>query len=338
MPTFSVIVPTYNRADLLPRCLDSVLRQTFQDFELIVADDGSTDGTRDVVEDVVARDARVRYAFQDNRGGGDARNLGASVSTGRLITFIDSDDEVAPTWLQRFYEAFGEPDDAIDNCECREGEAPAEPGVGPEDGSTGASPSQTVVAGSSVRGRSSLHVVCCGQRLMDHHGELKKISLPKTQGLFISGSFAMRREAFDAVGGYVPGLPASQHTELKYRLLPLCERSDWRIASIEEPLAIRHLHNGSSIRTNHQAVYESCLYILREHEQFLRVNPRNYANWATLCAMTAVQIKRFTDARVWLRRAVRTCPGNWRNYARLAVVSIPLLRSVAWRKSPNTDL
>ena len=293
MPAFSVIIPTFNRADLLPRCVESVFRQTFGDFEIVVADDGSTDDTRSVVEDFAARDGRIRYVYQENRGAGDARNLGVSVSNGRFIAFIDSDDEVAPTWLQRFHDKLKE---------------------------------------------SDVYVACCGQRLIDHNGELKKRSIPNKQGLFISGSFAIRRAAFEAVGRYAPALPASQHTELKYRLLPLCERNGWRIATIDEPLAIRHLHNGASIRTNYKAVYESCLYILREHEQHLRINPRNYANWATLCAMSAVQLKRFRNARFWLRRAVWTCPGNWRSLARLAVVSTPLLRSVAWRKPPNTDL
>ncbi|MFQ5463953.1 MAG: hypothetical protein ACE5E5_15175, partial [Phycisphaerae bacterium] len=115
-------------------------------------------------------------------------------------------------------------------------------------------------------------------------------------------------------------------------------RNGWRIACIDEPLAIRHLHNGCSIRTNYEAVYESCVYILREHEQYLRTNPVNYANWAKLCAMSAVQTKRFADARAWLRRAARTCPRNWQNYARLAIVWTPLLRSLVWRKPPNTDI
>jgi glycosyltransferase involved in cell wall biosynthesis len=293
MPTFSVIVPTYNRADLLPRCLHSVLAQTFTDFELVVADDGSTDHTRSLAGEFSARDRRVRYVHQENRGGADARNLGVSVSTGKLLAFIDSDDEVAPTWLQRFCEALRQPE---------------------------------------------TYIACCGQQLLNVDGTPRKTSLPTSQGLYISGTFAMRRQAFDAVGGYAAGLPASHHTELKYRLLPLCERNGWKISRISEPLAIRHLHGGPSIRTNYEAVYQSCLYILRKHETVLRSKPRNYANWATLCAMAAVQINQYSEARRWLVRAIRTCPSNVSNYARMGLMYVPGVRSFLFRKLPNTDI
>ena len=301
-----------------------------------MADDGSTDDTRNIVEELATRDRRVRYVYQENRGGGDARNLGASVSSGRYITFIDSDDEVAPTWLKKFNEAFQEPDNVPENRESWEALAASEGGR--EYRLVLPSPSRPKATDSPFQGRWSVHVVCCGQHLIDHQGALARSSLPQHGGLFLSGTFAIRRITFDAIGGYAPALPASQHSELKYRLLPLCERNGWRIASVDEPLAIRHLHNDCSIRKNYEAVYESCLYILREHEQFLRINPRNYANWATLCAMSAVQLRRFTEARIWLARAIRTRPQNWRNYARFAVASTPLLRSVVWRKAPNTDL
>lgn len=69
MPLVSVIIPTYNKADILPSTIESVLSQSFKDFELIIVDDGSTDNTRRVVKDFVKKDNRVIYIHQENSGG-----------------------------------------------------------------------------------------------------------------------------------------------------------------------------------------------------------------------------------------------------------------------------
>lgn len=88
----SVIVPTYNRATELKRCLDSLAKQSFKDFEVIVSDDGSTDNTRGVVQ-AVELSLRARYLYQSNSGlPASARNLGLAVAEGEFIAFLDSDD------------------------------------------------------------------------------------------------------------------------------------------------------------------------------------------------------------------------------------------------------
>ena len=93
-PLVSVIIPTYNRAHCLGRAVDSVLGQTFTDFELIVVDDGSTDGTGELLE---AYGERIRVIRQANRGVSAARNAGILSSRGEWIALLDSDD----TWLPR---------------------------------------------------------------------------------------------------------------------------------------------------------------------------------------------------------------------------------------------
>lgn len=93
IPEVSVIIPTFNRADLLAQAIDSVLSQSYTDFELIVVDDGSTDATQALLS---RYRRRIRYLFQENRGVSAARNLGIKVARGRYICLLDSDD----LWLR----------------------------------------------------------------------------------------------------------------------------------------------------------------------------------------------------------------------------------------------
>ncbi len=94
MSKFSIITPTYNRAKLLPRAIESVLRQDFTDWEMIIVDDGSTDETASVVEKYLKKDGRVKYFRKPNGGVGSARNLGVEKSSGDYLIFLDSDDEL----------------------------------------------------------------------------------------------------------------------------------------------------------------------------------------------------------------------------------------------------
>lgn len=87
MPKVSVIIPTYNRARLIPEAIESVLAQSFRDFEIIVVDDGSTDNTAQVVSGLP-----VKYLRQENQGAPAARNKGLKVAQGEYLTFLDSDD------------------------------------------------------------------------------------------------------------------------------------------------------------------------------------------------------------------------------------------------------
>jgi glycosyltransferase involved in cell wall biosynthesis len=99
-PFFSIVLPTFNRAHLIEQAIRSVLSQTFQDWELLIIDDGSRDNTFDIVRPLVLSDSRIRYHFATNRGLAMARNLGLTISRGQYITFIDSDDEYLPSHLE----------------------------------------------------------------------------------------------------------------------------------------------------------------------------------------------------------------------------------------------
>ncbi len=91
-PFFSVITPTYNRAQFIVSAIESVLAQTFHQFELIIVDDGSMDNTESLVAPFANKDPRVRYIKQENKGRSTARNVGIEAAKGEYICFLDSDD------------------------------------------------------------------------------------------------------------------------------------------------------------------------------------------------------------------------------------------------------
>ena len=99
---FSIVVPSYNRANLIAKTIESVLSQSFKDFELIIVDDGSTDDTAAVVAEFT--DTRIHYHKKENAERGAARNFGSRLAVGRYITFHDSDDLFYPLHLQTAYE------------------------------------------------------------------------------------------------------------------------------------------------------------------------------------------------------------------------------------------
>lgn len=98
----SIIVPVYNVESYLPMCIDSILSQTFKDFELILIDDGSTDESGKICDKYIKKDPRIKVIHQRNQGLSAARNSGIEIAKGDFITFIDSDDKVTNNFLNGF--------------------------------------------------------------------------------------------------------------------------------------------------------------------------------------------------------------------------------------------
>ena len=102
-PLISVILPIYNVETFLPRCVESVMRQTYKNLEIILVDDGSPDGCPQLCDAYAKQDERIRVLHKANGGLSDARNQGALIATGKYITFIDSDDYVKDTYVEYLY-------------------------------------------------------------------------------------------------------------------------------------------------------------------------------------------------------------------------------------------
>lgn len=98
----SVIVPVYNTEKYLHRCVDSILSQTFKDFELLLIDDGSTDKSGEICDEYAQKDERVKVWHKENGGVSSARNIGLDAAKGEWVTFSDSDDKLEEDWLSTF--------------------------------------------------------------------------------------------------------------------------------------------------------------------------------------------------------------------------------------------
>lgn len=104
----SVLVAAYNVEDTLPRCLNSIAAQTYTNIEIVIVDDGSTDGTPAICDEFAARDQRARVIHQENGGLSAVRNVGLAAARGGLVAFADGDDELMPTMLEDLFVAMGD--------------------------------------------------------------------------------------------------------------------------------------------------------------------------------------------------------------------------------------
>jgi len=212
-PAVTVVVPVYNAAKYLPDVLDSLLSQTFQDFEIVAVDDGSTDGSGDILERYAARDPRMRVLRQQNAGSGAARNNALTVARGRYIAQQDADDISAPARLEKQAAYLDEHPD-ISAVYCR-----------------------TVMADENL---NPIHTI-----LTPEDDAAIRRALPR--GNLLSGNFIMRRETLQAVGGYRPAFTYSQDYDLNLRVMEV-----GKIHCTPEGLYIVRRHSGQiSIAKRH---------------------------------------------------------------------------------------
>ncbi|MCL4708220.1 glycosyltransferase family 2 protein [bacterium] len=293
-PVFSIVIPTYNRAKIISRAIQSILNQTFGEFELIIVDDGSTDDSQKVIKQI--NDPRICYIRQENRGVAAARNAGVKSSRGKYIAFLDSDDEVLPEWLSHFVNSFT---------------------------------------------AEKIGVVCVGVKMLNTIEHEETVWLPRNRGpvydnqtcLFLSGAFAVRREIFDAVGGYVEGLAYGENSELGLRLVSYCTNEKLQIASVAKPLVIYHQQplRWAKSEEKFKQRLASAEYMLRQHgERYRKKHPRGYTNHCVIAGVNAARLGMQRQARQFFLSAIRVYPWNWRHYGRLLISLIPRVGRAYW--------
>lgn len=293
-PQFSVVIPTYNRAFTLVRAVESVLRQTYGDYELIVVDDGSSDATPAVMEEF--DDARIQYIRQENRGVSAARNMGAAQTRGQYLTFLDSDDEAMPEWLERFAEAL------------------SQPGVG------------AVFAGYLRQTDGDVQQV-----LPSNLGPLFR----NQKGTLLAGTFALLRAQFMQLGGYVESLVFGENTELVLRLLNQCAPTDWRTVAINAPLIKIYAAPADRSKRHAQAATRlaSIEYVLNTHAESMKVAPEVHGYYLAVAGVCAARDAHFSLARRYFRRAIQVHPANWQHWMRLGLATVPRAGELYWNRA-----
>ena len=103
MDKISIVIPCYNMEELVEKCISSIKNQSYRNFEAIFVDDGSQDRTKEIIEENIKDDERMRYVYKENGGLSSARNFGLEMATGKYICFIDSDDYVENDYLMELY-------------------------------------------------------------------------------------------------------------------------------------------------------------------------------------------------------------------------------------------
>ena len=128
----SLIIPVYNSSAYLEKCLHSLLQQTYQDFEIVIVNDGSTDNSFQVATDYLSSRDYVQLVSQDNRGVSSARNLGISKATGDWLSFVDSDDYISPDYVDTLLHHINDVDFVVSGCSFLMGHKISEEAIPPD--------------------------------------------------------------------------------------------------------------------------------------------------------------------------------------------------------------
>ncbi len=291
-PFFSVVVPTFNRSALLPRVVQSVLDQTVEDFELIIVDDGSTDDTAAAVHRLT--DPRIVAVHQENRGLSGARNSGAKRARGQYVVFLDDDDEARADWLATFQ-------------------------------------AMAIASGCAV--------AWCAAEIAYPETGARRRALPQDlgrvfdgyRGVLLPGTFAVRRDIFEASGGFTLGLPSSELSEFWMRMLPLCRANGWPV-DVSDHVVVQINQNAPDGRPLRSAapLLAAMEYVIEHHYDRLARSPSYLANCLAIAGVSLVRLGRPAEARRFFRRAVSTDPRNWRNHVRLGLSYVPVLARRVW--------
>lgn len=227
-PRVSVVIPTYNRSDFLCEAVDSVLAQTFRDFEILIVDDGSTDGTRGVVDEKYGKDSRVHYIYRENSGGPAApRNTGIAKARGDFIALLDHDDLWLPKKLDFQIQALDEHPEA-----------------------------SLCFSDALVRGKDS----------ETSYFKMMKFEGPPTLKRMLesdyipSASAVVKKTCFERLGGFDETIKAADDWDMWIRVL-----AQYEAVFVDKPLYVHRLHE-DQMSHNKVLTRRSALQVYQKHK------------------------------------------------------------------------
>jgi len=264
----SVVIPTYNRAELIIRAIRSVQVQTHPVAEIIIIDDASTDNTESVIKEIVADDPRVVYLRHDKtKGAQAARNTGIRRANSEWIAFLDSDDEWLPEKLEKQFEAVNSNHSSIVHCECY-----VQRGNGTDRALFGVPPYSGNIYGMVLK----------------HPG-------PMFPGLLV------RKECLEAIGLLDKDVPSYQEWDTAIRLA-----KHYTFEFMAEPLFVYYLHSGDTISKGNRREADGWAYVVEKHKSEINrvAGSHVLANHYEILARKFYAVLHFAKANVYVGKLV----------------------------------
>jgi glycosyltransferase involved in cell wall biosynthesis len=302
-PQVSIVLPAFNRADSISPAIQSVLRQTWQDFELIVVDDGSSDGTAEVARRI--EDTRIKViALPQNMGVCAARNAGIDAACGKWVAFQDSDDEWLPEKLSLQMARLG----ALDN-----------PWIGAYCGMIIISANSLETSAEKRQSKRTSIKYWPASNTLNLEGDISQSLLGKS--LISTQTLIARRDILDAIGGFDTDLSALVDWDLALRMSECGE-----IAFIDEPLVIQRFSENSITRDRKRRV-KARRQVIAKHHNRLTSHPKAYAEQLQILAGEERLMGNFKAAKATMRAALKFTPfriGLW--------IRLLYMHSISWTK------
>ena len=290
--TFSVILPTYNRSDLLGRAIRSVLAQTFQDFELLIVDDASPDNTQEIVQ--AFEDERIVYIRREQNGGPSAtRNTGIKQAQGKYISFLDDDDEYLPELLSEVYQKFEAMPESIGFIGC--GIQVVEYQSGKETFLRNQIPTKPTTSN-----QEELYLSC-----------LERLPFGTGWGMTI------RPACFDTIGLFDTELKTDVDRDLILRLV-----RHFNYDVIEKALVKIYRHKGPKVTTYGLAKAKSYEKLIEKNFLALSSNRQLWAEWHYKTGWLYYHSGKIKLGRQFMLTGLRRCPYHLKSWFGLALFEI----------------
>ncbi len=285
---YSVIIPTYNNADKIERTVKSVWNQTFDNWEIIIVDDGSKDNTEEIIQPLL-KNRNIRYFKQLNAGVSVARNKGALKAKGEYLIFLDSDDELNVDALKNYDE---------------------------------------LINSTTKVGFFSSGLIAPNWKKLPRLDP----NISSSKYLNIPGSFGIKKNVFDEIGGYDLNLKHSENWEMTARALNYCEERHYAISHQDEYNLIYNFESYSSknfTRNRNKALASIYLYKKYYHSGVLHFNKNTFLLEA---AVNSIRINKINRGRVLFKRSLKE-NFSFKTLFRLFITYFPFLRKKLWNKN-----